>query len=74
MEQGRAPCGALPSLLFRRVCTHHHTRDVHLCEVHERLIGRVAVCRDCATLPGKRAHRCAVALVLVPEALDLIRR
>lgn len=72
-EQGRL-CGATPALLFRRVCAHAHARDVFLCAVHEAMVRSTgaASCRDCAA-QGRWAHRCAVALVTVPEALDLIR-
>lgn len=72
VEALEAECGATPALLFRRVCVHAHARDVWLCQPHEAVISRLAVCRDCANL-GDRSHRCAVALVKVPEVLDLIR-
>lgn len=71
-EQSGTECGATPALLYRRVCFHGHARDVRLCVPHERGAARIAVCRDCANL-RHGPHRCAVALVLVPEALDLIR-
>ena len=65
-------CGATPALLFRRICLHSHVRDLHLCGAHERGIAAIAACRDCAEL-REGAHRCRVALVRVPEAVDLIR-
>jgi hypothetical protein len=76
LEQPGAECGAVPALLYRRVCGCPgplHVRDLYLCGAHERSVGRIAVCRDCANLTSG-AHRCPVALVLVPEAVDLIRR
>jgi hypothetical protein len=74
MDQQGRECGATPALLFRRVCLHGHARDVFLCAVHEAMVGRAGAgsCRDCAGL-GRWSHRCPVALVSVPEALDLIR-
>jgi hypothetical protein len=74
MDQQGELCGATPSLLSRRVCLHGHARDVYLCAVHEAVVKgtAAAACRDCAGL-GRWSHRCPVALVSVPEALDLIR-
>lgn len=71
-ELARAECGATPAQLFRRVCPHGHRRDVWLCGTHEKAAGSAAVCRECANL-GARSHACPVALVLVPEALDILR-
>lgn len=74
LELIRTHCGATPALLFRRVCAHNHVRDVYLCAVHERAVSAAGIvtCRECANLPGG-AHACPVALVRVPEAVDLIR-
>jgi hypothetical protein len=72
LELAGAECGATPALLFRRVCAHSHVRDLYLCGTHEKGISRLATCRDCAGL-RTGAHACPVALVLVPEAVDLIR-
>jgi hypothetical protein len=72
LEQAGRECGATPALLFRRVCAHGHARDVLLCGTHEKGAGRIAVCRDCAGLRDG-AHPCPVALIAVPEALDLLR-
>lgn len=74
LDQQREACGATPALLCRRLCAHGHARDVWLCTVHEALVSRTgaAACADCAD-QGRWSHRCPVALVTVPEALDLIR-
>jgi hypothetical protein len=72
LELAGAECGATPALLYRRVCAHQHARDLYLCAAHERAVTHLAVCRDCANLRDG-AHACPVALVLVPEAVDLIR-
>lgn len=73
-DQTGRDCGATPAWLYRRVCAHNHTRDVWLCTTHEALASRTggASCRDCAEHPS-RPHRCPVALVKDPEAVDLIR-
>ena len=71
VEDSGRDCGATPALLHRRVCPHRHVRDVWLCGVHEAIASRTAgaSCRDCAGL----GLRSPVALVKVPEALDLLR-
>ena len=67
-------CGATPAWLYRRVCIHGHRRDVWLCRTHEVMVrrARAAACQDCADRRD-RPHRCPVALVTDPAALDLIR-
>ena len=65
-------CGATPALMFRRVCLHRHARDLYLCATHEKAVPSTGQCRDCAGLPSG-AHACPVGLVVVAEALDLIR-
>lgn len=74
LDQERKDCGATPALLYRRVCFHGHARNLWLCQPHEAMTARhgLAACRDCAEHPS-RPHRCAVALVRLPGALDLIR-
>lgn len=65
-------CGATPAQLFRRVCACRHARDLYLCRSCEGGIGHLARCRDCQE-DRTHPHACPVALVLRPEALDLIR-
>lgn len=72
MDSTGMDCGATPALLYRRICAHRHSRDLHLCKVHERTIGATGRCRDCQQ-DTSHPHACPVALVLLPEALDLIR-
>jgi hypothetical protein len=73
IDQLQAACGATPALLYRRVCLHGHARDLYLCRPHEQSASRTGSCGDCSGL-RTGAHRCPVALVLLPEAVDLIRR
>lgn len=70
LEQPGTACGAVPALLYRRICPHQHIRDVYLCTVHERAVSAAGIitCRDCADLRDG-AHRCPVALVRLPAAL-----
>ena len=72
IDQLQAICGATPALLYRRICFHGHARDLYLCMPHERAASRIAACRNCAD-DLTHPHRCAVALVRLPEAADLIR-
>jgi len=74
LDQPGRDCGAVPALLYRRVCLHGHVRDAYLCRAHEQAAGAAVIitCRDCAGLRDG-AHRCPVALIAVPEALDVLR-
>lgn len=74
LEHPGADCGAVPALLYRRVCRHNHPRDVYLCAVHKEAASApgIVTCRDCANL-GRWSHRCPVALIAVPEAAGLAR-